>query len=325
MNKLLPIAVAIITAGGVAATACTVNSTTNNNGGPEGGTADDSGTTSGDDSSTGSDTSTTGTDSGTEGDGNDGAAPPVAYVRLANLSPDAPTGGYALCAAPHGSTTFQNLGTSDSDAGTGVALTYPSVSAYFGIDPQQLDLEIVAATATDCSTPMGSPATNLPAFAANGYYTVVIAGSSQSGAGAQLEIAGFTDDAPATSGTNIRFLNMAPGITDADFGFGSSASTFSPVVTDVAFAALATMDGDAGDAGGTIDSNGYAAVASPASTFSAEPTGTTNQTTATNQTLAANSSVTIFLIGGEANTTSEFYVCSGDGVYSATSTCTIVQ
>jgi hypothetical protein len=327
MNKLLPIIVAVVSAGGLAASACTVNSTTNN--------GSDSGVT-GDDSSTNNDTGTTDNDSGTAVDAPEEAAAPEFFVRLADWSPDAPSGGYDVCLATHGTTTWVGpiLASIAGDAGS-FSLGFPTVTTYIPFTPPgTYDLEIVAAGGA-CSSPIGSAITNLPAFAENSFYTIAIVGdSTAAGSDPTLTAIAFGDDAAPTNGTsNVRFLNVAPslnGATTVDFGTGAlAASTFSALETSVAFAALPTTSG--GDAG-TPDTNGY--VSQPAFTSATEFSGhttsgaTTDTATASGQMIAANSSATLVLINGKTGGTApSFLVCTGDtttGQVDNLSSCTQV-
>ncbi len=330
MNKLLPIIVAVVSAGGVAASGCTVTNTTNN-GGDAGGTdsavtGDDAGNTD-----TGVDT-----DTGTTADADTDAAAPSTNVRLADWSPDAPTAGYDFCVSPHGmnppSWSGPQLGSVQ------VSLAFPTVTTYFGLDVGQYDLEIVAAGATDCNTPVTgtSTITTLPTFAQDMFYTIAFVGdSASSGSDPTLTAIGFQDDGVPTTATNsnVRFLNAAPslnGTTTVDFGTGAlGASSFDGLETAVAFATLPTAGGDAGVA---PDTNGYVSVPAltSATEFSAHTTtgASTDTATASSQMVAAGTSATLVLINGKTGgTAASFLVCLGDGTIpatGATSNCTQV-
>lgn len=323
MTKLLPIIVAVVAAGGLAASACTVNSTTNNNGGEDGGT--DSAT--GEDTGTGTDTGVE-TDTGTVADAGMEAAAPVTNIRLANLSPDAPSAGYDFCLAPHGTTTWSGpqLAQIVGDAGT-LSLAFPNVTTYFELDPGQYDLEIVQAGAADCTAPVGSAVTTLPSLAANGYYTFAFVGDTTVPGGSSdpaITAIGFADDPAPASGINIRFFNTAPqfnGAITMDFGTGAlSASSFVPLETGVAFATVPTASNS--DAG-TVDSNGYLSTAAFTSNteFSAHTTsGGTNDTATISSQMIASGSATIFLINGKTGGAApSFLVCQGDTTSSTTS------
>jgi len=326
MKKYLPILSAMLTAGSAATVACTINSTTNNNG-------TDGGTDTGTNGDTG-----TGNDTGTEDSGTDApveAAAPSANIRFADWSPDAPAAGYDVCVAQHGTTSWQGpvLAQSIGDAGT-LTFNFPTVTTYFEADVGQYDIEIVAAGGS-CSSPIGSPVTNLKALAANAFYTVALVGdTTKAGNDPTLTAVLFQDDtAPTDGSTSLRFLNVAPDLAAMDFGAGTLAgSSFHPLEVSVAFAGLATQTGN--DGGGVVDANGYVGVtgadAGPIE-FSCHTSqgGTTDTATASNQTLAGNSAVTLALVNGKnGGPAAQFLVCTGDGNVpssSLTSTCTIVS
>ncbi len=330
MNKLLPIIVAVVSAGGFAATGCTINNTSSGDAGPgeDGSIGDDGGVNT--DTGLGADTST-------GDDGGDGAAAPSTNVRLADWSPDAPAAGYDFCVSPHG--TNPPVWSGPQLATVQVSLAFPTVTTYFGLDVGQYDLEIVAAGATDCTTPVAGTATitNLPSLAQDMFYTIAFVGDSmQGGTDPTLTAVGFQDDGVPTTATNanVRFYNAAPslnGTTTVDFGTGAlGASSFSGLETAVAFATLAATGGDAGVA---PDTNGYVSVPAftSATEFSAHTTtgATTDTATASSQMVAAGTSATLVLINGKtggANPAS-FLVCLGDGTTpatGATSNCTQV-
>jgi hypothetical protein len=325
MNKLLPIIVAVVSAGGIAASGCTVN---NNNGGS------DSGIT-GDDSSVGDDGGNT--DTGVEVDsGNPDveqeAATPSAFIRLANWSPDSPSTGYDFCVSAHGANSWQGpqlAAATSSDAGGGLTLGFPTVTTYFEIDAAAYDVEIVAGNATDCTTVVGTANTSIFAggLTANSYYTLAIVGdTATAGSDPGVTTIGFQDDpAPTAGGVNLRFLNAAPefnGTTTVDFGTGAlGASSFVGLETSVAFATLATS---ATSDAGTVDSNGYVSTAAFASAteFSAHTTtgGNTDTATVSGVTIAANTSATLILINGKTGgAAASFLVCQGDTTSSTTS------
>jgi hypothetical protein len=350
MNKLLPSIVAAVAAGGLVASACTVNSTTTNNG-PDG-------STQGDDDSGNQPETAPATDTGVQ----DVFVPPVysAQVRFANWSPDSPSVGYDFCVAVHGTTAWQGpiLGQISGDAGVigdgGVSsLQFPTVTGYTeldfqaaddgGIPPmsQQLDFEIVSeggncATTADSTTPF----TTLPTLSNGGFYTVAIVGdTSTSGTNDPgLNLVGFADDTTAGSGALVRFINAGPSVASADFGTGSIAGTnFSALVSDIAFGTAIPGAGSGVDAGsdagstGPLDANGYLSLTAATSTFSVHPSGQTNTDTAiaSSQTVANGDKTTMVLIGAKsgAMTKPAFLVCKGDGTASTAlvSSCTQVS
>ncbi len=334
MNQVLPVLIAVLSAGGLVVTACSGRPTTN------GGYATDGGETDAAlDTSTGvqPDSSLT-TDGGPVVDAPEEPPPPTTNVRLANWSPDAPSAGYDFCLAPHMTTSFAGpqLGLITGDAGT-IPFAFPAVTTYFPLPPGRFDLEIVAFGAPDCSSPIGARVTNLPELAANGFYTIAFVGDTAvTGSDAALTAVGFQDDAPPNDGSvSVRFLNAAPslsGATTVDFGTGAqSAGTFSPLETSVAFGALATRSGS--DAG-TVDPLGY--VQQPPYSGNTElsahlTTGANNVDTATasGQVIAGNSAVTVALVNGKTGGTPPgFLVCQGDSTTNSASlfsSCTTVS
>lgn len=325
MKTFLPVIGALVVAGSAATVACTINSTTTNNG-TDGGTTADTGTN--EDTGTG--------EAGNEDAGTDApseAAAPSANIRFADWSPDAPAAGYDVCVAPHGTTQWQGpvLAQGIGDAGT-LTFNFPTVTTYFQSDVGQFDVEIVAAGGS-CSTPIGSAITGLAALQANDWYTLALVGdTTKSGSDPTLTAVLFQDDgAPTDGSTSVRFLNAAPDLASMDFGAGTlAASSFDPLETNVTFAHIASQTGN--DAGGVVDPNGYVGVfladAGPIE-FSGHTSqgGTTDTATASNQSFDANSAVTLALVNGKnGGAAAQFLVCTGDGVAlsSLTSTCTIV-
>lgn len=110
-----------------------------------------------------------GMDGGVGADEQDAPAPPLAYVRIAHASPDAPA--IDVCVAPHGTTAFVGplfgqLAASLAPAEAGaepdaapIGVAYSQVSAYLPLDVATFDVRIVAAGATSCASSLGaSPA-----------------------------------------------------------------------------------------------------------------------------------------------------------------------
>jgi hypothetical protein len=196
------------------------------------------------------------------------SAPPQAYLRVAQLSPDLPP--IDVCVASHGTTTFQGplvgqLAGALDDAGPGAVapgLGYAQVGAYLALVPGQYDVRIVAAGALSCSVgDSGVPdATNLPALAFNTYSTLLLAGeSSPVGSDEGLTVRVVTDDAVITGGAALlRAVNAVPSSPALDLGLGSDAGPWAALLTDVAFAAASAQ---VGPGEGAVDSNGYLPIA----------------------------------------------------------------
>ena len=83
-----------------------------------------------------------------------------AQVRVAHLSPDAPSVDF--CLAPHGTAEFAGPILATSGGPTGLA--YGSVTKYFAVAANQYDVRLVAPGAASCATALGGLAdfTNLP-------------------------------------------------------------------------------------------------------------------------------------------------------------------
>ena len=78
---------------------------------------------------------------------------------------------------------------------------------------------------------------------------------SPSGSDHAIEVVSFADDSVASAGNVLmRFIDTAPGLPAMDFGEGTLASTFTPLLTNVSFSSAgATAAADAG----TLDTNDY--------------------------------------------------------------------
>jgi|CZKU01.1.fsa_nt_gi hypothetical protein len=303
----------------LAAVACTVNSTTNNNGSPV--TGDDGGITATPDS---------GTPDGAlaAADADDGAAP-QAFVRLAHWSPDAPAvdvcfnpaGGTwsaqspalgQVAVAPDGGAAADAGDAGDDGAASATGVTFPSVTSYLIIAPGTYGVRLVAAGG-DCSTGL----VDLPSVVLreNTYTTVAALGEvTPVGTDQALKLGSFTDDVTAPAAQiALRFVNASPNasLAQADLGTGSLvvgnggspslALPFSALFTGVAFGAAGAP---AGTDAGAVDANGYLAEAALAgSTLSVHATnGAQDTTIALNDvTINGGSAATIALINGVSN------------------------
>jgi hypothetical protein len=255
--------------------------------------------------------------------------PPVAGIRVANWSPDAPA--IDLCLARHGTNAFRGpmLGAflaSDDDAGV-AALSFPCASAYTYVSPGQYDARLVVAGAPNCAAGIGADVTNLPALAADGYATIALIGDANPAAGAPgLTLVGFPDDGYASSGAALRFINAAPTavLTLADFG-EINGTTFAPLFLAVHFGqasnAAEAMVADA--ASGPVDPNGYTSIGplSDATLGLRARNGGTNLALAQNVSVATGSVVTIVAVGS-----SELVECVDNaGTLSYLGTCGVIS
>jgi hypothetical protein len=240
------------------------------------------------------------------------APPTQAFARLAAWSPD--EAAVDFCVAPHGTTMYEgpliaqlaakdDAGGIEADAEAGPpGLSFPQVSAYVALAPQQYDVTVVAAGSATCAG--GSlAATALPALTAGSYTTFAIVGDAETaGSDRALSLTPFSDDtgrgAPP-SGASLRFVNASPGLASVDFGIGSLQNTnFQALFTNVPFAQAGSQGGS--DAG-TIDANGYLGCGPLAGVvLSAHPTGATSDTTVGDGVDTAFGTVTtVVLVGGK--------------------------
>jgi hypothetical protein len=143
------------------------------------------------------------------------------------------------------------------------------------------------------------------AFAPNASSTVLIAGElSPMGTDASLKVTAVTDDTALAGGTvALRAINAMPGAASLDFGLGSFASTWLPLLTDVSFASSSAQ---AAPSVGVVDAQGYLPI-EPLSlqTVSARASSgaTGDAAIAKSMTIGAESIATVIAIGGRAGDT----------------------
>ncbi len=152
-----------------------------------------------------------------------------------------------------------------SDAGTSDAALVDASTPDAGGSP--LDASAPPDAGGDASAPAGvvvGDATNLPPLAFNTHSTLLVAGALHPAGTAQaLTFAMVQDDAVLASGAaSLRAINAMPQVPSLDFGFGSAATAWLPLLTDVAFGAASAQAGP-GYAG--VDPNGYLPIAPTAS------------------------------------------------------------
>jgi hypothetical protein len=304
------IAIAAIGAGGLLF-ACTVNSTTNNNNVPA---KNDASLPPGDDSSTPTPdggTTPVGEDAAVDS-GDSATATPQAFVRIADWSPDAMP--VDVCFNDVGGDWASQMPqlaqiAAASDAGTlgdggGVSIAFPQVTSYLLISPGTYAVRLVAASATNCATPV----VDLPTvtLAANSYTTIAALGeATRVGSDQPLSLVPFTDDVSAPAGQiALRFINASPGqsLSPADLGTGSLAGSGGPFAA--LFTAVAFGKTGAGSDAGTVDANGYLAITPLATaTLSAHITAySMDATVALNDvTMTATSAATVALVNGVSN------------------------
>jgi hypothetical protein len=265
---------------------------------------------------------------------------PIALVRVANWSPDAPAVDF--CLAAHGTTAFQGPLLGHASALLDAAappLGYPDVSAYVQVPPGQYDVRAVVAGASDCSAGIGADLTSAPSLGIGTFATLALLGKAQGGApgsgGAKLQLAAFVDEGVSSGKVALRFVNAAaaPEMGSADFGTGTAGASFKPISKSVAFGAVGAIP-DAGGVDGGIkaDSHGYAIVPALASaTLSAHATGSaTDAVVARGVTIAAGAVVTAALLVAPAVTddggaTFQLLECVDNaGTVGVTGSCTVI-
>lgn len=158
---------------------------------------------------------------------------PMARLRVAHLSPDAPA--VDVCLAAHGTNAWSGPVLAKAGANTGLA--YSQVTNYLDVEAIQYDVRIVAPASKDCATALGGLAdiTNLPALPEGGSVTVAAEGTV--GGSEPFGLAPYIDEASVAFGkAKLRFIHASPGTPNVDVGIGGGA-VFTPVFSDIAFGA----------------------------------------------------------------------------------------
>jgi hypothetical protein len=238
---------------------------------------------------------------GSEDDGS--STPASIYVRVAHLSPNAPSVDFCV---KEGSGTF--TGPVLESIGVSAGLPYTGVTKYLTLAAGQYPVRLVAPTATDCSASLaGLPDYTLPNLAGGTYATAAAIGLV--GGTPSFTVKPFVDENTVATGKGaVRFIHASPGTPPVDVGVGTGAS-FAAVFSNVAFPDIG--------AGAGIDANGYFAT-NPLTnvTLSARVHGTTaDALVVPGVSLAAGTTATVFAIGiaGDATTPLRALVC-GDNV-----------
>lgn len=239
----------------------------------------------------------------------DSATPqPVTAVRVANWSPDSPAVDF--CLSPHGTTAFQGpllrgLAAQEAEGGLveagSPALAFPEVSSYSFVGPDQYDVRMVVAGASDCTVGITADATNLPPLGPGTFNTIALVGEANPvGAGAGLETVAFEDAAGSGPAVAVRFINAAANVPAASFGSALAGGSVAEVFTNVQFGQAGTLDGQTPDAGEETPAQTYASLMSPSGlTFVVSSSSGTPAplATANNVTIAEGAVVTLALIG----------------------------
>jgi hypothetical protein len=238
----------------------------------------------------------------------DAAPAPVAFLRFANWSPDAPAVDFCIATHPGGS-FMGPLAQAAADGGATATtsngdvvslLSFPLLGAYVAVPPGTYDVRVVVAGAGSCGAGIGHDST-LPALAAATFSTAALVGEElPSGGDPGLEVVAFRDDFTPTGTIGLRFIQAAPAVVQADLGTGRvSVLNFKPLFQNVAFGTASTVAALPAASTNVVDTNGYEGVSAFSNaTLSAHVTGATVDTVSTTgMNAAAGSVVTIALIG----------------------------
>jgi hypothetical protein len=178
---------------------------------------------------------------------------PVAFIRIANWSVDAPA--VDLCLAPHGSGQFQGplVGAKASanldaglDDGGDTLISFPRASAYVAVAPGSYDARLVVAGADGCEGILPDLPT-LPPLADGAFATVALMGDLSPGTGtdAGLRLVGMQDEGLEVDPEQIavRFVHAASNSPRVDMGKGAfGGNAFTPLFYGVSFGGAATPD-----------------------------------------------------------------------------------
>jgi hypothetical protein len=252
------------------------------------------------------------------------ASPASAYVRVAQLSTDAPALDFCLgvpaTAAVRGPFVGQFVGATgiSSDAGA-AGLSYGQVSTYFTVHSGATELYLVPAGSASCSPDGGSDGDSagdaspdsgspvlgviqLPPLVAVAYTILVVGEVTPADGSPGVSVRLIPDGdptapSPASGGASLRTINAVSGAGAQDFGFGSFTSGWLPLLTGVAFGAADTQ---AAPSEGMIDPNGYLPVgpfSDEALSARASVGATSDTAVALDASLAFGSIATVFAIG----------------------------
>jgi hypothetical protein len=274
------------------------------------------------------------------------AAVPVAFVRVANLSPgiaaldicvrkraivaDGGTDAGADAADSAADAADANAdGAADASdggaagftgpflksAGIPTGLAYSQVTGYLPWAPGLYDIRTVAANATDCTTPLPGTTDSINVIVTTGasYFTFAAIGLTTPETVPAYQVKGYIDDHTVPAGqTKVRFIQASPGTANMDLGI-STGESFAMLFTNVAYPGFGTStEVDAGPGTG-IDANGYL-LGPPitSQTLVGRLTGSGNDLILANGFAAAAGSIqTVFAIGVMSSVTTplEFLIC----------------
>jgi len=190
------------------------------------------------------------------------------YVRLAQWSADTPA--IDFCLAPAGSGAFGSPLLSASFAppsdGGSVGVPFQWASAYMRVATGNFDVHLIAASSTDCASPLAELSGWTLTSDARSTLAAIGSSSSDTGTDSALRILPLGDDVTApfvaseggtgfTATAALRFIQADPYLGEVTLWTGPIDTPFAPF-KNVAFSSLS----DTATAGGPVDHNGYAAV-----------------------------------------------------------------
>jgi len=162
--------------------------------------------------------------------------PPMANLRVAHLSPDAPAIDFCIQAA--GSSAW--TGPVMESLGVTGGLAFKQVTAYLRLDAVQYDVRLVSPAATNCNTGLVPDITTLPALPANASVTAAAVGLL-GGIPAFTATAYVDESAVSTGQAKLRFVHASPDVPPVNVGLTGMA--FTPIFTNVAFPGISAAAG----------------------------------------------------------------------------------
>src|SRR5262249_49082393 len=136
------------------------------------------------------------------------------------------------CVAPVGTTQF--FGPYFALNGDTSGISYAQVSNYQPIPLSAVDVRVVAAPATDCSTPLFADVHN-QTLTAGIWYTAAMMGEATASPNT-LQLKSYVDDTTETSGmVKLRFVHAAPGQGALDVGVEPTAGQFVSLFANVTY------------------------------------------------------------------------------------------
>jgi hypothetical protein len=241
-------------------------------------------------------------------------APPMAHVRVAHLSPDAPAIDVCLDAGKgYSGPVFKG-------AGLGSGLGYKQVTGYLAVPPGKYRVRVVAPGSTNCNTALAPSLDGiaLPELKPSTWATAAAIGTLGGGTDG-FRLKAYNDDAGDTASlAALRFVHASPGTPAVDVGAGLGL-TFTTVFPAVRFGENST---------GLAYENGYVAVpAFENAVFSARVAGTmTDALSIGGVSLKAGETATAWAIGllGNDSTPLEVLICSDARTPRALAACAVV-